>query len=177
MSTAAALVSRNVGFATGPRTPAGKSKASKNALRHGVYAATVLLPDEDEGEYRRLVRRMRREFQPQSPFEAELVSRMVTTMWRLRRVPRLEVGVLEEHRYSPDGVDEGLGRALLRDHHHGGLWEKIGQWERGLQRGLLRDLHTWERMTARRRGEFVPAPATIDMDVDVSISAVPDPRQ
>jgi hypothetical protein len=38
---------KNAQKSTGPRSSAGKTKAARNALAHGLRAAEILLPDED----------------------------------------------------------------------------------------------------------------------------------
>jgi len=40
---------------TGPRTLEGRKASAMNALKHGMTSRTVLLPDEDPGEFERFV--------------------------------------------------------------------------------------------------------------------------
>src|SRR5579884_2276255 len=44
---------RNAQKSCGPKTAAGKSRSSRNALRHGVTAKRDVLPDEDRAEHDR----------------------------------------------------------------------------------------------------------------------------
>lgn len=41
----------NAQRSTGPRTPAGKAKVSVNALRHGLTAREVILPNENPDDF------------------------------------------------------------------------------------------------------------------------------
>ncbi len=50
----------NAQNSTGPRTPAGKAKMRFNAVQHGLYSATVVLPYEDLDGFQDFSRRMRR---------------------------------------------------------------------------------------------------------------------
>ena len=45
---------RNAQNSTGPRTEAGKQRSSRNAVRHGLTAETVIGPLEDAEDYQRL---------------------------------------------------------------------------------------------------------------------------
>ena len=42
---------RNAQSSTGPRTEAGKERSSRNAVRHGLTAETVIEPLEDAEDY------------------------------------------------------------------------------------------------------------------------------
>ena len=74
----------------GPITPAGKARSSRNALRHGLAATQLVLPDESLGAFRRLVRRYNAHFQPTSHIENELVHTMALARWRLQRLATIE---------------------------------------------------------------------------------------
>jgi hypothetical protein len=78
--------------ATGPRTDRGKRIASVNALRHGLYASAVVVRGvEDEEEYRRFARQVVIELDVQGALEMALAERVISALWRLRRVRRFEV--------------------------------------------------------------------------------------
>ena len=78
--------------ATGPRTDRGKRIASVNALRHGLYASTVVVRGiEDEDDYRRFARQIVIELDVDGALEMALAERVISTLWRLRRVRRFEV--------------------------------------------------------------------------------------
>jgi hypothetical protein len=50
-SNAKALANRrNASMSTGPRTLAGKARSSRNAQRHGIRAAAVVLPHAERAE-------------------------------------------------------------------------------------------------------------------------------
>jgi hypothetical protein len=69
MATAAQIAAHrlNAQKSTGPRTPEGKAASSFNALKHGMDAASIVIPGEDPAEYDTLASDYHRQFHPQSP--------------------------------------------------------------------------------------------------------------
>src|SRR5687768_1731541 len=87
----------NARRSTGPRTPAGKAAAARNALVHGLTARLILLPGEDPREYRRFARRILDELAPDGALQEELAGEVVDLSWKLRRVPGAESILLAEN--------------------------------------------------------------------------------
>jgi hypothetical protein len=54
-------------------------------MRHGLTAATVVTAIEDAGEFERFEAGIRADYQPVSMIEYELVARLASLLWRLRR--------------------------------------------------------------------------------------------
>src|SRR5262249_30953645 len=79
---------------TGPKTEAGKQRSRRNALRHGFTAETVIEPLESQGEYQAFEAAILMEYLPQTPVEQELVRRLASLFWRLRRATSIETGLL-----------------------------------------------------------------------------------
>src|SRR5262249_40328538 len=79
---------------TGPKTEAGKQRSRRNALRHGFTAETVIEPLENPEEYRVFEDAIVSEYLPQTPVEQELVHRLASLFWRLRRATSIETGLL-----------------------------------------------------------------------------------
>jgi hypothetical protein len=79
---------------TGPRTINGKQASRRNALRHGLTAETLIEPLEDPENYRAFEAAIVAEYLPQSPVEKELVHRLASLFWRLRRATSIETGLL-----------------------------------------------------------------------------------
>ena len=92
----------NATHSTGPRTEAGKQRSSQNALRHGLTAATVVLPSEDPAQYEAHRRQFFDEYQPATPTETQLVQELVDTSWRLNRIPLLEAGLIARAENPPN---------------------------------------------------------------------------
>ncbi len=79
---------------TGPRSPAGKLRASLNALQHGLTSRTAVLPSEDLAAFERHIQQFLAEYQPATPTETHLVHELANTAWRLNRIPLLEAQLL-----------------------------------------------------------------------------------
>lgn len=85
---------QNAKFSTGPRTERGKFRSRRNALRHGLTAETIVNALEDAKAYKALQRKIYADYRPASNFEIELVARLVSLLWRLRRAVAIESGLL-----------------------------------------------------------------------------------
>ncbi len=85
---------RNSRSSTGPKTRTGKAASKMNAMKHGLLATDLIVRDEDPVEFTRLLENLVDEFQPQGPLEEQLVERVAACMWRLRRLYRIEAGIL-----------------------------------------------------------------------------------
>jgi hypothetical protein len=85
---------RNALKSIGPRSENGKHASRRNALRHGFAAETVLEPLEDPEEYRTFEAAIVAEYLPQTPVQRELVHRLASLFWRLRRATSIETGLL-----------------------------------------------------------------------------------
>jgi hypothetical protein len=90
----------------GPVTPEGRARSSQNALRHGLSAKAVVLHGEDPADFEQLRESYIQRFQPADQPELDLVETMVSARWRMRRVPMLEVEVLENIHYRYQGKIE-----------------------------------------------------------------------
>ncbi len=98
----AAINRANSQHSTGPRTEAGKQRSSLNAMRHGLTAASAVLPSEDPAAYETHRRQFFAEYQPATPTETQLVQELIDTSWRLNRIPLLEAEVLNRAANPPN---------------------------------------------------------------------------
>jgi len=84
----------NAKKSTGPRTKNGKRRSRRNALRHGLTAETVIEVLENAADYAALAKGINADFRPATNFEHELMARLVSLLWRLRRATAIESGML-----------------------------------------------------------------------------------
>jgi hypothetical protein len=107
---------RNAFKSTGPKTEAGKQVSRYNAVRHGLTAETVVCALEDAEDYRAFEAAVTADYDAQSAVERELVLRLASLLWRLRRATTIETGLFEiqaehlrdyrqSHQLLPDSLD------------------------------------------------------------------------
>ncbi|MHB9026829.1 MAG: hypothetical protein ACYC7E_22070 [Armatimonadota bacterium] len=162
----------NAQKSTGPRTPEGKARSSKNALKHGFFAREVLIPDENAEEFTDFVREMRRDLKPIGTLEEVLASQVVAGAWRLKRLARIEAGVftdllsgtrrrwVNENHYcstTPKGdplppIPEEViwGRILEATPHGGEPLDKLSRYQTLVTRDFYRALKELHHLQAAR---------------------------
>src|SRR6516225_1532871 len=86
---------RNARLSTGPNTEEGKSRSRQNAVRHGLTAETVIDALEDADDYAAFELAVTADYDAQSAVERELVLRLASLLWRLRRATDIETGLFE----------------------------------------------------------------------------------
>jgi hypothetical protein len=86
---------RNAQLSTGPITEEGKNKSRQNALRHGLTAETVIDALEDAEDYAAFELAVTADYDAPSAVERELVLRLASLLWRLRRATSIESGLFK----------------------------------------------------------------------------------
>lgn len=98
----AEIARRNGARSKGPKSAEGKAASSRNALKHGRYAALALesaagravAGHEDKERFLRLARRNLAQLRPQSPIERDLAIAIADTQWRYERWNHAETEML-----------------------------------------------------------------------------------
>jgi hypothetical protein len=98
---------RNALKSTGPKTQSGKRASRCNAIRHGLTAETVISTLEDAEDYKAFEAAVTADYDAQSAVERELVLRLASLLWRLRRATMMETGLFE----------------IQTDHLHADYWQ------------------------------------------------------
>src|SRR5436305_7365867 len=94
---------RNARHSTGPITEEGKQRSRRNAVRHGLTAETVIGALEDAEDYRAFETAIIADYDGQTAVERELVLRLASVLWRLRRATMIEAGLFD---FQADHVPE-----------------------------------------------------------------------
>ena len=132
----------NAQKSTGPRSPEGKSASRFNALKHGIDAASIVIPGEDPADYEALAAHYCREFRPESPSENFHVDTMLRADWQKRRLLRVEADL---HRtLLTESPGASLAAALLSDSPAAKLLVRV-------QRQIAAFERTWYRANAEIR--------------------------
>jgi hypothetical protein len=97
---------------TGPRTACGKENSRRNALKHGLTGAGVVLPNEDAAEVERRLAAFQDELKPSGEVGKALVRRAALMSVRMDRCLEQEAASLSERVrraeaefVAPEGVD------------------------------------------------------------------------
>lgn len=81
---------RNGALSRGPATPEGKANSSRNSLRHGMLAKSVILTGESATAFQEIVEALDQIFQPRDAYESTLIDHMALAKWRLMRLVGME---------------------------------------------------------------------------------------
>jgi hypothetical protein len=81
---------RNAIQSTGPSTEDGKQRSRRNAIRHGLCAETVIEMVEDTEDYAAFEAAVIADYDARTAVERELVLRLASLLWRLRRSTAIE---------------------------------------------------------------------------------------
>ena len=156
---------------TGPRSAEGKSVSRFNALKHGMDAASIVIPGEDPAEYEALAAHYLDEYHPQSPSESFHVDAMLRADWQKRRLQSVEGDLYRS--IIAESSNATLIAALLSDSPAAKLLARV-------QRQIAAFERTWYRANAelrRAREEAEPAfDRTVEHYLDF-LSAKPAPGE
>jgi hypothetical protein len=84
----------NARRSTGPRTDESKRLSRRNALRHGLVAETVIENLEDPDDYKAFEANIIADYDARTAVERELVLRLASLLWRIRRATGIETDLL-----------------------------------------------------------------------------------
>jgi hypothetical protein len=104
---------RNALRSTGPKTEDGKRQSRRNAIRHGLTAETVVVALEDIEDYRAFEASIIADYDARTAVERELVLRLASLLWRIRRATAIETDllqiqaeILDDRRYALETANE-----------------------------------------------------------------------
>jgi hypothetical protein len=86
---------RNSRRSIGRTSEGGKLHSRRNAVRHGLMAETVIGALEDAEDYKAFEAAVITDYDAQSAVERELVLRLASLLWRIRRATTIETGLFE----------------------------------------------------------------------------------
>ena len=119
----------NAKKSTGPRTPEGKARSSRNARKHGRLSTDAVIPGEDPAEFDRLLNAVEAWALPRNYLERQICLQIADAQWRMQRISRIETAVITadinqarrfDQQIQSEGVEPGrevhsklLGNAML----------------------------------------------------------------
>src|SRR5438094_117224 len=123
---------RNAKKSTGPKTPEGKAKSSRNALTHGFTSAHAALDSAEQQHFKPFAEEMTTCLKPRNGLELSLTDHIISCAWRLRRVLRIETAQLRSVHHAPGKL---FGESLLEGDNHKKLYT-ISVHETRIQRAM-----------------------------------------
>jgi hypothetical protein len=187
----------NAKRSTGPRSPEGKQRVALNALKHGLTGKQVVLYNENPEDFvadawrlRRVplleaamhacikedrdlihVRRKLEELRESAIATAKAEAKakayegtMLKVQLPMEQILPLQAAEKELLSNSGDASFEIIRTLRL----HADNFENLSRREEALAKSMLRSLNELERIQRRRAGETVPAPAALNVDVNVN---------
>jgi hypothetical protein len=109
-ATRLAANAANAQHSTGPRTPEGQARSSKNARTHGLTARDVIIAPDEREEFEQLLNDYQNDVKPQGAIQLTLFDELVAAAWNLRRVRRLEVQLWSDTELEDDQIQNKLDR-------------------------------------------------------------------
>ena len=154
---------RNAARSTGPITEAGKQRSRQNAVRHGLSAETVIGVLEDIEDYQGFEAAIIADFNAETAVERELVLRLASLLWRIRRTVTIETALfqMEAESLQELRLDQSLIYASnsSRDLAHGfqrlvnldgATIEQLRRYERSLSRQIAQTLFLLRQQSQRQ---------------------------
>jgi hypothetical protein len=156
----------------GVKTAEGKVLVRYNALKHGLLCRELLLPYEDADELNELSSSISSGLRPQGALEEVLAYRIVSSIWRLKRSMKVELDVIQaglercKSSSQKELANSSAWRSLATNELGcNGAWININRYETAIERQLYKALHELQRLQAARRGECIPMPVTVDVEL------------
>lgn len=173
---------RNAQKSTGPRTAEGKAAVAQNALKHGLRADKPEMPEAEWEGFDRFFKATFEHFKPEGYMEETLTERIAVANWRLKRAVRIESEMIDyqftlarnlraiyPRAHKADPI-VSWGERIWREFQHHGAYENFRRYEAHLERSLYRALHELQRLQRARKGEDVPLPAVLDIDITRAVA-------
>src|SRR3954449_5305086 len=79
----------------GPKTAEGKAVSARNAMKHGLNSASVVLWCEKKEKYHQYLEDLTAEWEPETITELELVTALADAQWQLKRLTAIRTASLD----------------------------------------------------------------------------------
>jgi hypothetical protein len=177
MSTSSRKVAANRRNGQKSRGPNNTTSTRFNAAKHGLLAVGITDLDDGEG-HQTILNDVMREKNPVGIIEMHLVKAVALDMVRWTRAMRLKAefitgelnpeilwgNPLSLNLSQPIVLEPGLPPAITFESAQR-LVSAFQRYETAITHRLFRSLHELERLQRMRRGENLPAPATVDVNI------------
>jgi hypothetical protein len=155
MATAAQTAANqaNARHSTGPRTPEGKARVTRNACRHGLTARHLVIRDDERQHFEELRDSLLEELDPQGAAENVTFNDLLHAAWNLERFRRLE-------------AESSTGTASdLSDSQRAEFFDRLGRYQARAQRAWYRALRELRTLQTNRTLRAVKLDEEFEPDV------------
>ena len=112
----------------GPVSEAGKARARRNNVRHGLCGGELeLMPGEDAGELEGLQAAVAADWRPRDAFERHWVAELVAALWRQKRLRVLELAGLAAAAAEQPASEASLKRLVTFARYGARIDKDIGR--------------------------------------------------
>jgi hypothetical protein len=149
----------------GPVTPEGRAASSRNSVRHGLTAKSVVLPTESREQFQLLLDSYLDQFHPATGVEMELVETMAVARWRMLRICAIETSVLStelvrraedmNREFTGLNDDDRLAWVFQKLADHGSSLALLARYEAALNRSYDR---AFKQLQILQRAQPSPEP-------------------
>jgi hypothetical protein len=146
---------QNAQNSTGPKTAEGRAAVRLNGLKHGLTAQTLILPGENEADFKELLDSYEAEHEPSTPTEDALVTQLAMATWRMRRLYHVEAGfyAYKLKVLSDTGTRlklDDFGRLGMVADCNNGTLTTLNRQEARLERSFYKALQELQRIRTQR---------------------------
>lgn len=132
---------------TGPVTPQGKARASRNAVKHGLLAQSVVLPSECSDAFDVAFAALRDELRPSSYIEHRLVEIMAVADWRRTRAWHMEMA---QHTHAIRALQSAADPLAAQENSDTpSMHTALAFADLSSRSGAMRNLHRYEVRLSR----------------------------
>jgi len=132
----------------GVKTEEGKDIIRLNALKHGLLTKEIFISGENREEFDNLVFSIINELSPEGEIDKLLAERIITNIWRLRRVLSIERNAIEYNRNDQDlGLfdnEKQKNRKKELKIIDSGFIDKLLRYEVSIERSLYRAIREYK---------------------------------
>lgn len=150
---------RNAQRSTGPRTPEGKARSSRNNFRHGLTGQIILMPDDEREAHDAYCQELIDSLRPETPMERDLARSIAEDSWRLTRIFALETNMFA----LGHGNERGEIRIALADARtfmdNAAKFNLLSLYEQRINRNRERSIAFLRQLQAERKSQQAQAPA------------------
>ena len=141
----------NAQNSTGPRSVEGKAVTRFNAMKHGLDAASLVIPGEDPAELVKRAEDYYRLYDPQGAVETDLVEILLRSGWFQIRYARLEAQIYQSLFKKLDDPNATIGDVYLYDASAGNVLDKLFRRQVAAARDFNKALAELRRVQKDRR--------------------------